>query len=267
MRESNGLRYFVFPHLEQTGLIVHAITTRQGGVSLPPYESLNLAFHTGDNPEAVRQNRKIVSQALKFDFSSLVSCQQVHGTEVLKVDYGYQGSGSIAYENSIAKTDGLFAIQPGIPLMMNYADCVSLLILDPVKKIIGICHAGWKGTVNGIAAKAIRKMKEELYSSPRDCLVGIGPSIGPCCYEVDKNVVTPLADNFANWRKFTKPKGKDKWLLDLWSLNRWQLVAEGVKSKNIVESGMCTSCWHRLFFSHRASGGVTGRISAICLLK
>jgi YfiH family protein len=267
MKEKNGIKYFVFPHLEQTGLIVHGITTRFTGVSLPPYDSLNLAFHTGDDPEAVRENRKRLSLALGFDFKDLVSCQQVHGTEGLRVDSHHRGCGSLEYGDSIPGTDGLLTTEQGIPLLMNYADCVPVIILDPVKRVLCLCHAGWKGSVDRIAVKMIKMMKERTNSAPEDCLVGIGPSIGPCCYEVDEKVVEPLTKNFSNWSRFVKAKTDRKWLLNLWELNRWQLVQEGVRNNNIVISGMCTSCWHRLFFSHRSSGGVTGRIAAVCLLK
>jgi len=267
MREEKGVRYFFFPHLEETGLIIHGITTRHQGVSQPPYDSLNLAFHTGDDPEAVRQNRKLVSQAFGFDLADLVSCQQVHGTEVLKIDARYKGCGALEYGNSIADTDGLILVEPGIPIMMCYADCVPVFILDPKNKAVCLCHAGWKGSVNGIVVKGIETMKQKVNTNPEDCLVGIGPSIGPCCYEVDKNVIDPLSKNFPNWARFVKHRKQDRWMLDLWELNRWQLLQVGVKDKNIVISGMCTSCWQELFFSHRASGGRTGRIAAVCMLK
>jgi YfiH family protein len=171
----------------------------------------------------------------------------------------------INYHEAISKTDALITNVPNLPLMLCYADCVPLLIADPKRKVVALSHAGWRGTVAAIAKKTVEKMTEEFGCQPADCLVGIGPSIGFCSYEVDDTVISELQRAFSWWAHVVRPEGK-KWKLDLWQANAQQLIDVGVVRENIVISNFCTVCNRDLFFSHRAEKGQTGRMSAIIAL-
>lgn len=265
--KNGDLAYLTIPSFEATGLVTHAFTTRLGGFSSPPYDRLNLGLHVGDDPELVRQNRQRICHALGIDARRLVTAEQVHGDKVKVVTARDLGRGAFVYQEAIKATDALITKERKIPLSTYFADCVPLFILDPVTPAIGLSHAGWKGTVLKIGAKTIGRMAEEFGTQAKNCLVGIGPSIGPCCYEVDEAVVEKLAANFSEPGLFLKPKGQGKWMLDLWQANAWVFKEMGVKEENITFSGYCTSCHAQLFFSYRAQGGRTGRMAAILMLN
>lgn len=260
LKYTKGLWYGVFEHIQKAG-ITHGVSTRLHGSSSNPFLSLNLALHTGDDQATVVNNRQVFCDSLGVDFRKLVTAQQVHDAQVLIVDESYAGRGAGDYADAIAHTDALITNKSNIPLMLFFADCVPVLIADPVCKVIGIAHAGWKGTVLKIAQKTVLKMQKEFGSSPTDCLIGIGPSIGACCYEVDIAVKNKFAAAFSYSNELMVPKG-DKWLLNLWEANRRQLVDIGVLSQNIVTSGVCTACNNELFYSYRQENGQTGRLGA-----
>ena len=138
--------------------------------------------------------------------------------------------------------------------MLFYADCVPVLLADPVQKVVAVCHAGWKGTVAKIANKTLQVMQEYFGTKPVDCVCGIGPSIGPECYEVDHTVMESFRANFTAWEDLLKPCG-DRWQLDLWQANNIQLIEGGVKAENITISRVCTKCSNELFFSYRQENG------------
>lgn len=249
-------------------LVNHGISTRFGGVSDHAFASMNLAMHNGDDIEKVRQNRKLFGQALSLSYDNFVTTKQVHGVNILHVDSKFAGRGAYSYEDAIDDTDALITNTVGLPLMMFFADCVPVLILDPIKKAIGICHAGWKGTVNKIAQKTILSMHDVFGTSPENCIVGIGPSIGSCCYEVGDEVANQFKQAFPQDEKKILNKINEKWKLNLWEANRVQLKEIGVKDLNIEIARTCTACNSKVFFSYRADSGKTGRIAAIiCLQK
>ncbi|WP_418627109.1 peptidoglycan editing factor PgeF [Anaerosinus sp.] len=260
----NNLWYGFFNHFNPN-LVTQAISTRFHGVSKAEFSSLNLALHNGDNSKDVWQNREAFCLGLGIDAKKIVTAQQVHGTNVLCVDESYLGRGAFDYEEAIENTDGLITNVPDLPLMMFFADCVPILIFDPIKKAIGICHAGWKGTVHRIAQKTVQAMGSSFNSRPEDCLIGIGPSIGPCCFEVDEPVYTQFKQAFPSLT--CKQTSKEKWKINLWEANRLQLKNIGVLDKNIICSNVCTKCNSDVFFSYRADEGKTGRIAAIIQLK
>ncbi|MBM7855234.1 YfiH family protein [Desulfohalotomaculum tongense] len=261
------LWFYSIPAFTATGLVVHGFTTRMGGVSTGSYASLNLGLHVGDDAAAVLENRRRVCRALGLSFHRLVAAQQVHGGEVCVVASKHQGMGSDSVDQAIANVDALITNVPGIPLSSYYADCVPLFFLDPVNKAVGLAHAGWKGTVQKIGVNTLQRMSSEFGTDPGDLLVGIGPSIGPCCYVVDSRVINKLTAAFSCWNELVKPCGREKWLLDLWETNKRALLEAGVKEKNITVAKMCTSCHSDMFFSHRASGGCTGRMASLIMLK
>jgi YfiH family protein len=260
----HGLWYGIFAHFTALG-IKHGVSTRFGGASCEPFASLNLALHTGDDAQKVIMNRQRFCNALKIDYTRIVTAQQVHKDHIAVVAEKDIGKGKEEYAKALLNTDALITNLPNVPLMLFFADCVPVLIADPVRHVVGVSHAGWKGTVAKIAQKTVLAMQKNFGTRQSDCLVGIAPSIGPCCYEVDDVVVKQLQENFKDWRKLITSQ-KDHWLLDLWAANRFQLEEIGVLRNNIVTSGICTSCNENLFFSYRADKGHTGRIAAVISL-
>lgn len=260
----NGVWYGTFSHFDKL-TVKHGISSRLGGVSAQPFQSLNLGLHTGDEDDRIVVNRQRFCQGVGVEADHVVTAQQTHTDEIILVTNEHLGRGARKYSEALPHTDGLITNVPGIPLMLFFADCVPVLIVDPVHNAIGIAHAGWKGTVAHIGQKTILMMKKHFGTNPQDCLVGIGPSIGACCYEVDKVVIQELQRQFSNWEQFVCPTG-DKWHLDLWKANTFQLEAIGVATENIVVSNVCTECNKELFFSYRAEQGCTGRMGAIIVL-
>lgn len=215
-----------------------AFSTRLGGVSSPPWDTLNVGLHVGDSPVDVTENRRRLFRALGVDPESLVTAGQVH-------------SDAVAVATSPGrheKTDGLVTVARGLTLAVFCADCVPVWLLDPRLPAAGVVHAGWKGTLAGIAGRAVEIMVRKLGSRPRDLLAAVGPSIGPCCYEVGSEVVAPAARNFGP-DVVVDTGGRPH--LDLWEANRHALVLAGVNPSRVYVSGFCTSCRADLFHSHR----------------
>lgn len=261
---ANGVWYGTFAHLEQSS-VRHGVSTRLGGSSILPFASLNLGLHTGDEAEKVIINRQRFCEALKINALKIVTAEQTHGDKVAIITQQDIGKGSTNYNEAISDTDALVTNVPDIPLMLFFADCVPVLIFDPVRRVAGVSHAGWKGTVAKIAQKTVLAMQENFGTKPGDCLVGIGPSIGPCCYEVDDMVINQLKQQFTGWEQLAKPHGQ-RWRLNLWQANRVQLEEIGVSADNIVVSGVCTACNSELYYSYRTEKGRTGRIGAVITL-
>jgi YfiH family protein len=267
-KKNSGLTLWCFKNLSRYKGIDHFVSTRMGGHSLQPYEALNLSFQVGDDPKRVLDNRKSLTETLKTPLTSLTIAEQVHDARVTVVTEEMGGKGSIRHEEAIANTDALITRQAGICLMVLLADCVPILLCDPVKGVVGAVHAGWKGTLQLIAQKTVTAIREEFGSSPEDVVAGIGPSIGPCCYEVGPEIVSKVEDVLENSQEIFKQTSSDgKGKLDLWKANLKQLVGAGVPKENIEIAGMCTSHHHDLFYSYRYEGGRTGRFGAGILLR
>ncbi len=250
------------PSFEDSGLVKHCFTTRKGGVSQGIYHSLNTSLIKSDPVENVKENLDRVCTAIGIDCKKLVFSQQVHGDRIRIVRAEDQGKG-ITKESDILETDALITNVPGIPLITFYADCVSVFILDPVNKAVGLAHSGWKGTVLKIAQKTIKKMAETYGTMPENCLVGIGPSIEPSCFEIKEDAAQLFKESFADWERFMIKKDQEHYVADLWLANELMLTEIGVKLRNITVSGLCTCCNEELFFSHRRDKGKTGSLSAI----
>ena len=158
--------------------IVHGFSARQGGVSPAPFDTLNMALHVGDDPAHVRENRRRYLAALGLDAERICTIRQVHGTEIVRATRRDSGRGAWDYDDALADADAIITNDIGVPLMLCYADCVPVLLYDPVHHAAGVVHAGWKGTVQRIAAQTIVHMGEKFGTAPSDVLAGIGPSIG-----------------------------------------------------------------------------------------
>lgn len=261
---ANGVWFGEFTTLSAQG-IKHGISTRLGGQSLAPFDSLNLGLHVGDDAETVWKNRQAFCHAVGLSAKKIVTAEQVHGDRVKEIFLQDAGRGAQHYSEAIKGTDALITNVPDLPLMLFFADCVPVLIFDPIGKAIGISHAGWKGTVAKIGQKTVLAMQEQYSTNPADCLVAIGPSIGPCCYEVDAYVIEKLQANFENWKTLVTLKD-EHWQFNLWEANRQQLIEIGITESNISVSGICTACNTQIFYSHRAEAGNTGRLGAIISL-
>lgn len=263
--ERGGIVYFTIPSFDDTGMVKHCFSTRKGGVSSGQVKGLNLGFSRPDSWENVAANFERLCSAVGIDKESLVFSHQVHGTTIRRVTREDAGKG-IWRVSDIRNTDGLITDEKEVTLTTFYADCVPLFFLDPVKRAIGLTHAGWKGTVAGIAAVTLTKMIEAFGSHPGDMLVGIGPSICRDCYEVDMPVIEKLREGFESWREVTVPLGKDRYLLDLQLTNSMILHKAGVKNDNITGSGLCTRCCKELFYSYRRERENTGSLAALLQL-
>ena len=259
VKNNNNIWYGTFPALEQAGF-VNACSCRLHGESDIVEGTLNLALHVGDDVEKVLRNRKAFAEAVGVDVERFTTCQQVHGSKVTLVTEDLVGSGAFDFANTIADTDALITNLTDVPLMLFYADCVPVLFADLESGAIGLAHAGWRGTVANIGVKTLAAMGEAFGTKPQNVLVGIGPSIGACCYEVDDFV----RDQAQGYEEFFASKGGGKYQLDLWGMNKRQLIQVGVPAENIMISGVCTNDNVELFCSYRAEQGKTGRMG-VCL--
>ncbi len=252
---------------EQAGIVEHAFTTKLGGVSKGDYAELNLGLHIPDITEDVVENRGLMAEILNSDSQELVAAKQVHGDQIKVITADDKGRGALDYASAIAETDALITDQPDILLTSYYADCTPIFLLDPVRKVVALAHAGWKGTVKKIAQKTALKMKEVYQSEIKDILVAIGPAIGQCCYQVDQRVIESLAENFTNWEELVVKESDTHWRFNMALANQRQLEEVGVKTSNIIHSNLCTSCNEDLFFSYRRDQGQTGRMASMIKLK
>lgn len=264
--KKGGLVYLTIPAYEDTGLVKHCFTTRLGGVSQGIYDSLNTSCIKDDPIENVRRNLELICEAIDIDYTRLVFSQQTHEDNVRVVTKADIGKG-LTVVSDIMNTDGLMTNIPGIPLITFYADCVPLFFLDKKNKAIAISHSGWKGTVLKIGVKTITQMSEVYGTNPEDCLIGIGPSIGPECFEVGPEVAREFMDSFDYWAEFLEPFGSDRFKIDLWKANKLMLTEAGIPEKNITISGLCTKCNEEMFFSYRRDKGRNGSLSAIMELR
>lgn len=265
--EGQTLPLLRFLLLDETGIVENAFTTREGGVSEGIFESLNLSFTRGDDPDAVKENYRRIAAAFGKEVSDIVCSDQTHTTNVRRVDRTYGGCGVIK-DRPYTDVDGLVTDEPGLILATFYADCVPLYFVDPVHKAIGLSHSGWRGTVERMGQATLDKMKAEFGTDPADVYAAIGPSICQDCYEVSEDVADAFAEAFAGHEEeILIDKGNDKYQLDLWKANEIVMTDAGVKREHLAVTNICTCCNERLLFSHRASKGKRGNLGAFLMLR
>jgi YfiH family protein len=253
--------YFSIPAWEEhfPGLIA-GFTTRNGGVGTSDYHSMNLGFHVGDDLSVVCENRRRLAMDIQFPLDSWVGAEQVHDAVILKAGKEDRGKGSVSYNSAIKGTDGFYTDQKGILLTLCYADCVPLFFMAPEHGMIGIAHAGWKGTVKQIAVNMIKQWGLEGIP-PEQIFVTIGPSICKKCYIVDKHVIDLVQNILVDVEKKPYNLIKDEqYSLDLQEVNKMLLRKAGVPEKNMMKTDYCSSCHQDQFFSHRRDHGSTGRM-------
>lgn len=247
--------------------VVHGFSARQGGVSAAPFDSLNMALHVGDDPAAVWENRTRYLQALGLDAAHICTLRQVHGTEIVRVMRRDAGRGARDYADAVADADALITNDSGVTLLLCFADCVPVLLYDPVRNAAGLVHAGWKGTVRRIAAQTAARMAEEFGTRPRDLIAGVGPSISAACYTVGDDVAEQFRNAFPKDAARILTAREGQMHLDLWAANRIQLIEAGVPADHIDCADTCTACERAWFYSYRAASGRTGRLAAVMELK
>jgi len=260
-KTKNGLKFLTAEELLKQHSIFVAFTTREKGASLPPYQSLNLSLSQGDNPQTVRENRKILCASLNLDYSRLTMAKQVHSNSVAVIhNNGFTGND--ASQKSVApvipKADALVTSLKRVPLALFFADCLPIVLADPVNKAVAVVHAGWRGTLTEIAANALVQMTRVFQSSPSDILVFFGPSIGPCCYEVTPDRLRLFRENFS-------AAAVNDTRLNLEKTNQLILENLGVPDENFYSANICTSCQNSLFFSYRREE-ITGRQGALACI-
>jgi YfiH family protein len=245
------LKCFLYPKLSRHPGLVHRVFTRQGGVSDPPYDSLNSSYTVADRPENVKANLEKIKKAIKAE--QLVFMTQEHGENIviLRKDYFKSPCG-------IPPADAMITNMPRIALMVKQADCQGVIIFDPEKKVIANVHCGWRGNVRNILENVIISMTNDFGCRPSDLLAAIGPSLGPCCAEfVDYKDIFP-----GEFETFLVREN----YFDLWAISCRQLQRAGLKRENIEISGICTRCRTDLFYSYRGEGR-TGRFATVAMLR
>lgn len=250
----NELNYLVYPETA-LGEVVHGFFTRQGGVSPQPYHSLNLSISTGDTRENVRRNRDLIFEGLKRQPRTMFDVWQVHSDKVICTN---KPRGE---DEEPIKADAIFTNNPRVTLLMRFADCVPILIYDPVRKVVGIIHAGWQGTVKQIVKKSIETIVENFQSKPGDVHAVIGPAIGPDHYQVGEDVYNKAMAVFGNNDAILKRSNDGCLTFNLPKANAELLRQAGVRS--IIQSQICTACDIVKWYSHRAEKGKTGRFAAL----
>ncbi|MEF3191160.1 MAG: peptidoglycan editing factor PgeF [Campylobacterales bacterium] len=214
----------------------------------------NMGLHIGDDPAQVINNRTSFLAKHGLLLEQLVIANQLHGDRIALVGADDRGKGSDDHATAIADTDALITQTPGVALGILTADCVPILLYDPIHQAIGAIHAGWRGTALQITTKTIHAMQHHFGSIPSHLHAFIGPAIGPCCYEVGAETASACGCHGASH-------------LDLKELNRQQLLAAGVADEAITVSNLCTSCRNDILFSHRADGGKSGRLLSVIAMR
>lgn len=233
--------------------LVHAFSTRHGGVG--PGGSFSLGTPQGESWDFVEQNRRLYCKQLGVDPAGLFIMNQVHGKYVVVAEDNTQSKADMV------EADAAITNQKNLALTIQTADCVPILLYDPHKGAIGAVHAGWRSASLGIITETIDQMKEQFNSNPADCHALIGPSIGPCCYEVGRDV----SRHFPASTTKQNPKKRDR--LDLWKTTHRQLLHCGFLEEHILQTKLCTAHNTDLFFSYRSEGHQTGRMMALVMMR
>ena len=261
--EQNGLVFLTSPLLSG---IRHGFSTRQGGVSSAPWDSLNLGVGRGDDPAAVAENYRRFCGAVGVDKNRVVLSKQIHETTVRVCTADDAGKGLWSSRDYTA--DALITNQPDLPLVVFSADCGIILLYDTVQRAVGAVHAGWRGCAAGILEKTVAAMTAEYGAKPENMLAAIGPCIGQCCFETDGDVPAAMEAALGNDASPCVERRGAKYHVDLAGLNRQWLLRSGLTPDHIDTCGLCTACRPDLFWSHRKMGEARGaQIAMISLSK
>ena len=270
LAESNGVVWIRHKPLMSVPWIIHAFSTRIGGVSPLPFGEMNLSYKLGDKTELVCENFRIFGKAVGIPVNDMIYSDQVHSTNVLCVSSKEKGMGIIR-DRDFSDIDGLITDEAGVCLVTSHADCVPLYFVDTAKRVIALSHAGWKGTVGNICRNTVEAMKEYYGTDPADITACIGTSICRDCYEIGSEVADEFKKLFSaeqTGRILQHVKGnEDKYLLDLAETNRIQMINSGISIDQIYMPDLCTSCNTSWLHSHRKTGGKRGGMCAFLMIK
>lgn len=253
-RKVKGLTVLQSPLLLEQPLKAHAFTTRLGGETPDPFDTFNLGRHDAakDHWDDALNNRHRLCDALSISSEHLKVPGQVHSDRVEYVEEC----------ETYREVDALFTAMEDVPILLHFADCVPIIVFESVRRIACVIHAGWRGTASEIARKAVGRMVETLGASPEDMVAAVGPAIGTCCYPTSDEVAQRLSSTVSDARELVvfgeQPRP------DLRAINAMQLLESGVAQVDVCD--LCTCCHPELFYSHRQSGGLTGRQGAIACL-
>lgn len=242
------------PYADEIG---HAVTTREGGVSPAPYHSLNLAYHVGDSKENVDRNHALLAEALGYEVEKIVHMRQVHGNTVFKVDEHYDYSFA-------PECDALITDRPETPLMVMVADCIPILLFDPVNRAVAAVHAGRSGLFKGVIGTTLHAMNKAYGSRPEEMIACMGGSIHACCYEVGEEIVLEaqkLGFGFAVERR------DEGLFLNNVAVAEKQLKDAGISEEKTEAMSLCSGCRNDLLFSYRKEEQTTGRFAGVIFLR
>lgn len=281
-----NLEFLTFPGLSQIEGVRHLFSTRLGGVSKDIFSSMNLSFTRGDEDECVLENFKRIAHVMQTDVEHMVCSDQTHTTNVRVVTKEDAGKG-VVYKKGYTDVDGLITNVKGLVLATFYADCVPLYFVDPVKKVIGLSHSGWRGTVAGMGRVTVEKMQEVYGCKPADIHAAIGPSICQACYEVSQEVADAYLEGLEQCKysgvaftaqekkacfdavfmqKDEKQISEQKYQMNLWKANELVMRSAGILPEHIEVTDICTCHNKDYLFSHRASNGRRGNLGAFLML-
>lgn len=249
------------PWIEKYPSLIAGFTTKNGGVSEKPFVSMNTAFHVFDREDKINQNRQILAEHIQMEVSNWIGCEQTHEYFIKKVGREQIGVGAKDYQSALKHTDGLYTNETDVLLTLCFADCVPIFFFAPKYHLVGMAHAGWKGTVSGIGLRMVQEWMEKEGVQPDEILAVMGPSICQNCYTVDKKVIDLLEEILEEQTKTAYNQiTESQFQLDLKLANELILRKAGLPPENISTTAYCTSCDHSLFFSHRRDRGKTGRM-------
>jgi YfiH family protein len=256
---NSGIEYFLWSGFEDAGFMV-VFSTRKSGISTGEYRSLNLGFMVGDNERSVRANRLRFFKVVGVRPKDVVTATQIHGVDILNAGSSWDSQEKINPDGSVnlGTGDAILCQKPGLFAMMSYADCLPIILINPGKKSTMLLHAGRSGTYNGITSTALAAFMEKTGAEPDDIFVILGPRINECCYAVGRDVFESFSSKFGDIDGLCNVDGAVL-LLDIGKINKSMLISMGITKNNIYDLNICTSCNNELFFSHRRSGGTTGR--------
>ncbi len=262
--ENKGdVEFLTIPSFVEAGGLVHAFTTRKTGVSQGGFASLNFSFGREKNPENIRANFRIIADALGVSVDDMVLDNYGHTPNVLHVTESMRGCG--VYNNDGLPTcDGLATDIKGLPLVTMHADCAAIFFYDPLRQAVCVCHAGWRGTAGGIVENAVSMMTDELGCRKEDILIGIGPCIQSCCFEIKSDVEKEFKANFGD---FSVEYRDGKIFGDLEKGIISCLMRAGSPPGNITRSGECTYCNEADYFSYRRQGQSGGAMASVVMIK
>ena len=259
------IAYLCFSNLQGQSNLRHFISTRNGGCSAGKFESLNLSIKLEPDSNCPIENRERLLQAVGLSIDTLTLGSQTHSSNVTIVQRGMEGSGARHFQTALPDTDALITSLPGITIAVLVADCVPLLLFDPVRHVIGAVHAGRMGTLAEISRKAVETMDRAFASDPANILVGIGPSICAKHYQVSAEAQQQIMESSSADHLMRMANGCAHF--DLWGANVSQLILAGVDKKNIEVAELCTNEHSDIFFSERQDKKPTGRFCAgICMI-